>query len=193
MPRSARIVISRFGGPEVLEIVEDELRDPREGEVRIRVLAAGVSWVERMMRRGSYPGQPKPPFTPGIASWFSSRKRVLDPKIADDPAMLQILGEEALAAGPESRLNDEGIPEGDLQLLSERDRPQDKRDVDLDHRQPTQAFGRLKGLFMRKPSSKLARDVNIELLEDLRAQKSVAWTAMLFQKSLCLVLLLGRI
>lgn len=65
MARYGHIVISRFGGPEVLDVVEDELRDAREGEVRVKVLAAGVSWVERMMRRGSYPGQPKPPFTPG--------------------------------------------------------------------------------------------------------------------------------
>jgi NADPH:quinone reductase-like Zn-dependent oxidoreductase len=65
MARYSRIVISRLGGPEVLEVVEDELRDAREGEVRVKVLAAGVSWVERMMRHGSYPGQPKPPFTPG--------------------------------------------------------------------------------------------------------------------------------
>jgi len=65
MAKYSRVVISRFGGPEVLEVVDDELREARQGEVRVKVLAAGVSWVERMMRHGSYPGQPKPPFTPG--------------------------------------------------------------------------------------------------------------------------------
>ena len=60
-----RIVVARFGGPEVLEIVEDELRAPRPGEVRVKVLAAGVAWAEHMMRNGVYPRQPKPPFTPG--------------------------------------------------------------------------------------------------------------------------------
>lgn len=63
--RYRRIVISRFGGPEVLDVVEDELRDARSGEVRVQVQAAGVSWVEYMMRQNTYPGQPKPPFTPG--------------------------------------------------------------------------------------------------------------------------------
>jgi NADPH2:quinone reductase len=63
--RYRRIVISRFGGPEVLDVVEDNLRDARPGEVRVKVLAAGVSWVEYMMRQNTYPGQPKPPFTPG--------------------------------------------------------------------------------------------------------------------------------
>ena len=63
--RYRRIVIARLGGPEVLEVVEDHLRDARPGEVRVKVLAAGVSWVEYMMRHNTYPGQPKPPFTPG--------------------------------------------------------------------------------------------------------------------------------
>jgi len=63
--RYRRIVISRFGGPEVLDVVENDLRDARSGEVRVKVLAAGVSWVEYMMRQNTYPGQPKPPFTPG--------------------------------------------------------------------------------------------------------------------------------
>jgi NADPH:quinone reductase-like Zn-dependent oxidoreductase len=44
MATYGRIVISRSGGPEVLDVVEDELRDAREGEVRVKVLAAGVSW-----------------------------------------------------------------------------------------------------------------------------------------------------
>jgi len=60
-----RIVISRYGGPEVLEITELELRDAGPGEVRVKVLAAGVSWADYMMRQGAYPRQPKPPLTPG--------------------------------------------------------------------------------------------------------------------------------
>lgn len=60
-----RMVCTRLGGPEVLAYVEEELREPGAGEVRVRVLAAGVSWADCMMRRGTYPGQPKPPFTPG--------------------------------------------------------------------------------------------------------------------------------
>jgi NADPH:quinone reductase-like Zn-dependent oxidoreductase len=60
-----KIVISRYGGPEVLEVVSEELREAQPGEVRVRVLAAGVSWVEYMLRHGTYPHQPKPPLTPG--------------------------------------------------------------------------------------------------------------------------------
>jgi len=36
-----RVVITRRGGPEVLRIVEETVREPAPGEVRIRTLAAG--------------------------------------------------------------------------------------------------------------------------------------------------------
>jgi NADPH:quinone reductase len=60
-----RAVVDHFGGPEVVSVVEAE--DPRPGphEVRVRVLAAGVSYTDAMLRAGSYLGVPKPPFTPG--------------------------------------------------------------------------------------------------------------------------------
>jgi NADPH:quinone reductase len=61
-----RVVVERFGGPEVLKVVEDEDPRPRPGEVRVRVLAAGVSFTDAQLRAGTYiPGGPKPPFTPG--------------------------------------------------------------------------------------------------------------------------------
>ena len=60
-----RVVVDHYGGPEVLTIVEDEDPPPGRGEVRVRVLAAGVSYTDAMLRVGSYLGVPKPPFTPG--------------------------------------------------------------------------------------------------------------------------------
>ena len=61
-----RVVVNHFGGPEVLRIVEDSDPRPGPGEVRIRVLAAGVSFTDAQLRAGTYiPGGPKPPFTPG--------------------------------------------------------------------------------------------------------------------------------
>jgi NADPH:quinone reductase len=61
-----RVVVERFGGPEVLKVVEDEDPRPGPGEVRIKVLAAGVSFTDSQLRAGTYiPGGPKPPFTPG--------------------------------------------------------------------------------------------------------------------------------
>ena len=60
-----RVVVERFGGPEVLQVVEEEDPRPRPGEVRVRVLAAGVSFTDALIRAGTYLGGPKPPFTPG--------------------------------------------------------------------------------------------------------------------------------
>ena len=61
-----RVVIARRGGPEVLEVVEEGLPHPGAGEVRVRMLAAGVSAHDLMLRSRSFPGFPKPPFTPGV-------------------------------------------------------------------------------------------------------------------------------
>jgi NADPH2:quinone reductase len=63
--RMKRVIVHDYGGPEALRIVEEEVPRPGPGEVRVRVLAAGVSYTDAMLRVGSYLGVPKPPFTPG--------------------------------------------------------------------------------------------------------------------------------
>jgi NADPH:quinone reductase len=61
-----RVVVDHYGGPEVLRMVEEDDPRPGPGEVRVRVLAAGVSFTDSQLRAGTYiPGGPKPPFTPG--------------------------------------------------------------------------------------------------------------------------------
>src|SRR5438046_5364902 len=60
-----RVVVDHFGGPDVLRVVEDDVPQPGLGEVRVRVLAAGVSFTDAQLRAGAYLGVPKPPFTPG--------------------------------------------------------------------------------------------------------------------------------
>ena len=61
------LLISRFGGPEVLEVVEESaIPEPGPGEVRIKILAAGTGFTDTMIRRGRYPDFKGPlPFTPG--------------------------------------------------------------------------------------------------------------------------------
>src|SRR5829696_4036858 len=61
------VVATRRGGPEVLEVVERELRDPRPDEVRVRVQAASVSLVDVQARQGRGPFQQKATFVPGYA------------------------------------------------------------------------------------------------------------------------------
>ena len=64
--KNHRVVVTRHGGPEVLQMVEEELPEPQVGEVRVRVQAAGVSAYDLMFRRsGTVPGAPSVPFTLG--------------------------------------------------------------------------------------------------------------------------------
>jgi NADPH2:quinone reductase len=60
-----RIVVPRHGGPDVLRVVEEGLPTPGQGEVRVRVHAAGISAFDLMIRSIRFPGNPRPPFTPG--------------------------------------------------------------------------------------------------------------------------------
>ncbi|MDH3225634.1 MAG: zinc-binding dehydrogenase [Thermoleophilia bacterium] len=61
-----RAVVSEHGGPEVLRLVEDDLPEPKVGEVRVRVQAAGVSAFDLIYRRWPHlPGSPKVPFALG--------------------------------------------------------------------------------------------------------------------------------
>jgi NADPH:quinone reductase len=74
-PRAGRgrvmraVGITRFGGPEVLEIVERPVPEPGEGEVRIRVAAATVNPADTVLRAGRH-GPPadglEPPYVPGM-------------------------------------------------------------------------------------------------------------------------------
>jgi len=61
------IIVTEQGGPDVLQIVENELRPPAGNEVRVRVLASPVCLPDVQARYGQTPVAPKTPFTPGYA------------------------------------------------------------------------------------------------------------------------------
>lgn len=62
--KNHRIVVAKRGGPQVLEVVAEDMPEPGPGEVRVKTLAAGVSSYDVMLRRHWFPGV-KPPYTPG--------------------------------------------------------------------------------------------------------------------------------
>src|SRR5258708_313163 len=66
-------VIPRYGAPDVFEMREAPDPVPGDGDVRIRVRAAGISFADRLTRIGLYPDAPKPPVVGGY-----ERARVLD-------------------------------------------------------------------------------------------------------------------
>ena len=60
-----RVIVTHYGGPEALQVAEEECPEPKHGEVRVRVLAAGVSLPDVLAREGMHPETPPVPFTPG--------------------------------------------------------------------------------------------------------------------------------
>ena len=60
-----QVVIPRHGGPEVFEVREAPDPIPADGELRIRVRAAGVNFADILARIGLYPDAPKPPVVVG--------------------------------------------------------------------------------------------------------------------------------
>ena len=63
--RQTKIVVTRYGGPEVITVAEQECPAPMPGEVRVKVLAAGVSLPDVLAREGVHPETPRVPYTPG--------------------------------------------------------------------------------------------------------------------------------
>src|SRR5262245_32321922 len=60
------IRLSRFGGPEALEMVDMPKPAPRAGEVLIRIAAAGVNFFETLMRQDRYAVTPDLPMIFGV-------------------------------------------------------------------------------------------------------------------------------
>ncbi|MBI4410136.1 MAG: zinc-binding dehydrogenase [Gemmatimonadetes bacterium] len=60
-----QVWIPRTGGPEVLEVRAAPDPEPREGQVRIRVRAAGVNFADILARIGVYPDAPPLPAVVG--------------------------------------------------------------------------------------------------------------------------------
>lgn len=63
--RHTRIIVTHYGGPDALEVLEEECPEPARDAVRVKVLAAGVALPDLLAREGLHPETPRLPFTPG--------------------------------------------------------------------------------------------------------------------------------
>jgi|SRR6185369_14999787 len=63
--RHQRVIVTHYGGPDALRVVEEECPEPADGQVRVKVLAAGVAMPDVMAREGVHPETPPVPYTPG--------------------------------------------------------------------------------------------------------------------------------
>ncbi len=59
------VVITRHGGPEVLEIRDVSTPRPGDGEELVRVHSGGINFADTMSTTGRYPGMPQPPVVAG--------------------------------------------------------------------------------------------------------------------------------
>lgn len=55
MMKNQRVIVTHPGGPEVLELIEEDLPEPQAGQVRVKILAAGVAYADVGVRLGTYP------------------------------------------------------------------------------------------------------------------------------------------
>lgn len=61
------VIVPHRGSPDVLQVIENDLRTPSHEEVRIKVIAAPVCLPDIQARYGQSPFPPKTPFVPGYA------------------------------------------------------------------------------------------------------------------------------
>ena len=61
------VAVMKRGGPDVLQVIENNLRAPSAGEVRIKILAACVCLPDVQARYGHSPIAPNIPFVSGYA------------------------------------------------------------------------------------------------------------------------------
>ena len=60
------IIVTKTGGPEVLELRDTPIPDIDDDLVLVRVKAAGINYADIMQRMGVYPNGPQPPFPAGF-------------------------------------------------------------------------------------------------------------------------------
>jgi NADPH:quinone reductase-like Zn-dependent oxidoreductase len=61
------VIVTKRGGPEGLQVIENDLRPPSAGEARIKILATPVCGPDISSRYGHTPFAPRVPFVPGYA------------------------------------------------------------------------------------------------------------------------------
>jgi synaptic vesicle membrane protein VAT-1 len=58
--------VTKYGGPEVLQIRDTPIPTPAQNQILVRIRAIGLNFADVVGRFGVYPGTPKPPFILGL-------------------------------------------------------------------------------------------------------------------------------
>jgi NADPH:quinone reductase len=105
------VVLRETGGPERLEYAEAPDPEPGDGQVVVRVRAAGVNFLDVLVRQGRYPQAPPLPTIPGaeVAGEVDGRRVMALPRQdGGGYAELVAVDEELLVALPEGASFEEG-------------------------------------------------------------------------------------
>jgi NADPH2:quinone reductase len=103
------VLLRETGGPEKLELTDVPDPEPAEGEVVLRVRAAGINFLDVLVRQGRYAQQPELPLVPGIeiAGEVDGRRVIALPS-AGGYAELACVREETLVPLPDAATFEEG-------------------------------------------------------------------------------------
>ncbi len=102
------VVITRPGGPEVLEVQEVETPEPQGDEVRVRVRAAGINRADLLQRAGGYPAPPGAPGNiPGLE--FAGIVEAVGPRVRQWRPGQRVMGLAGGGAQAEYILEPEGL------------------------------------------------------------------------------------
>src|SRR5207237_6143086 len=84
------IRISETGGPEVMHLEEIETPTPQEGQILIKVAAAGVNYADIAQRQGTYLTRTRPPMTLGME--FAGTVAAIGPGVSGPAEGTRVVG-----------------------------------------------------------------------------------------------------
>ena len=83
-------MVSRYGGPEVLELRDVPVPQPGPGQILVRVRSIGLNFADIFGRLGVYPNTPDPPFIPGLE--FSGDVAAVAPDVTKFKGRERVMG-----------------------------------------------------------------------------------------------------
>src|SRR5216683_866359 len=102
------VIITRPGGPEVLEIQDVEIPQPTGDQVRVRVHASGINRADLLQRAGGYPAPPGSPANiPGLE--FAGEVDAVGPLVRAWKPGQRVMGLAGGGAQAEYILSHEGL------------------------------------------------------------------------------------
>jgi synaptic vesicle membrane protein VAT-1 len=104
------VLLTRYGGREVLRIRDIPEPQPRQGEVRVRIKTIGINFAEILSRRGLYGWAPRLPYVPGMEAFGvveGTGQRVIVGTQFGTYAESICVPEERVLPAPESLSDDE--------------------------------------------------------------------------------------